>query len=118
MATESDVMQQPDEADDAADRDATSGANADGAATTTVNGVAGDRLLAFIERVERLNEEVAALKSDIKDVMAEAKGAGFDVRVVRALIKARRMDPEKRREFEATFSVYARAIGLQHELPF
>ena len=62
------------------------------AKTADVGGVAGERLKSFIERVERLEEEKRALAEDIKEVYSEAKGVGFDVRVMRAIIRLRRDD--------------------------
>ena len=55
-------------------------------------GVAGERLKSFIERIERLEEEKRALAADIKEVYSEAKGAGFDIKTIREIIKIRRMD--------------------------
>jgi uncharacterized protein (UPF0335 family) len=78
-----------------------------------VGGVAGQRLKAFIERVERLEEEKAALAEDIKEVFAEAKGTGFDVKTMRKIIKLRKMDAEKRREEQELLDLYASAIGMQ-----
>ncbi len=77
-----------------------------------VGGVAGQRLTSFIERVERLNEEKAALMEDIKEVYAEAKGVGFDVKTIRQLIALRKMDGEKRREAEQLLDLYKAAVGL------
>ena len=81
--------------------------------TQDVGGVAGQRLLAFIERVERLEEEKAALMEDIKEVYAEAKGVGFDVKTLRKIVKLRKMDSEKRSEEQQLLELYASAIGLQ-----
>lgn len=74
--------------------------------------VAGARLKSFIERIERLEEEKAGLASDIKDVFAEIKGVGFDVKTVRKLIRLRAMDTEKRREEDELLAMYKAAIGL------
>lgn len=78
-----------------------------------VGGVAGQRLNSFIERIERLEEEKAALMEDIKEVYAEAKGVGFDVKVMRKLISLRKMDTEKRRELEDILELYKAAIGMR-----
>lgn len=78
-----------------------------------VGGVAGKRLKSFIERIERLEEEKAALAEDIKEVFAEAKGTGFDVKTMRKLIRLRKMDAEKRREEDELLSLYKAAIGLE-----
>ncbi len=77
-----------------------------------VGGVAGKRLLAFIERIERLEEEKAALAEDVKEVYAEAKGVGFDVKTIRKIIKIKNMDSEKRREEEQLLDLYKAAIGI------
>lgn len=76
-----------------------------------VNGVAGQRLISFIERVERLNEEVAALQEDVKEVYAELKGVGFDVKVTKEIVRIRKMDAEKRSEYESLLELYKSAIG-------
>ncbi len=78
-----------------------------------VGGVAGQRLASFIERVERLEEEKAVLMEDIKEVYAEAKGVGFDVKVMRKLVGLRKMDTEKRRELEDILELYKAAIGMR-----
>lgn len=77
-----------------------------------VGGVAGTRLLSFVDRIERLEEEKAALMEDIKEVYAEAKGVGYDVKVMRKLIALRKMDTEKRREQEEILDLYKAAIGM------
>ena len=80
--------------------------------TSDVGGVAGQRLISFIERIERLEEEKAALMEDIKEVYAEAKGVGFDVKIIRKIISLRKMDHEKRRETEELLDLYKSAIGM------
>ena len=60
-----------------------------------VGGIAGERLKSFIERVERLEEEKRALAEDIKEVYAEAKGVGFDVKIMRQIVKIRKMDQDE-----------------------
>ncbi len=77
-----------------------------------VGGVAGARLKSFIERVERLEEEKAALMEDIKEIYAEAKGTGFDTKTIRKIIALRKMDTEKRRESEELLDLYKSAIGM------
>lgn len=77
-----------------------------------VGGVSGQRLRAFIERVERLEEEKSALAEDIKDIMAEAKAVGFDTKTMRKIIRLRKMDKEKRNEEEELLELYKAAIGL------
>ena len=81
--------------------------------TQEVGGVSGQRLKAFIERVERLEEEKAALAEDIKEIMAEAKGVGFDTKIMRKVIRLRKMDKEKRNEEEELLELYKAAIGLE-----
>jgi uncharacterized protein (UPF0335 family) len=76
-------------------------------------GVSGQRLKAFIERIERLETEKAALGEDIKDIYAEAKGVGFDSKIMRKVIRLRKMDAEKRREEEELLELYKSAIGLE-----
>lgn len=83
-----------------------------GNAPQDVGGVAGARLKSFIERVERLEAEKAALMEDIKEVYAEAKGTGFDVKTIRKLVSLRKMDADKRRESEELLELYKSAIGL------
>ena len=78
-----------------------------------VGGIAGERLRAFIERIERLEEEKAALAADIREVYAEAKSTGFDVKIMRQLIRLRKMDRSDRREQEHLLDLYKRAIGLE-----
>ncbi len=75
-----------------------------------VGGVAKDRLKSFVERIERLEEEKLALVADIREVYSEAKGAGFDVRVMRQLIRLRKMDRDDRSQMEAVLDVYERAL--------
>ena len=80
-------------------------------------GVAGERLKSFIERIERLEEEKRALAADIKEVYSEAKGAGFDVKTIRELIKIRRMDEDDLDEREALLDTYKRALGMMPQRP-
>ena len=77
-----------------------------------VGGVAKDRLKSFVERIERLEEEKLALVADIREVYSEAKGAGFDVRVMRQLIRLRKMDRDDRSQMEAILDVYERALDV------
>ncbi len=76
-------------------------------------GVAGKRLLSFFERIERLEEEKAAIAEDIKEVLAEAKSAGFEVKIMRRVMKLRKMEPEKRQEEDELLNLYMSAIGMQ-----
>ena len=81
------------------------------------NSVAKDRLRSYVERIERLNAEVAELKGDIKDIFTEVKAAGFDTKVVRQLIRERRMDAAEREEREALLEVYRNAVGALADTP-
>lgn len=76
------------------------------------NSIASDRLLSIIERVERLNEEKKDIQDAIKDIMAEAKGAGFNPKVIREVIKMRAEDREDREEREAIRDTYLKALGM------
>ena len=80
--------------------------------TESQGGVAAGELRQFIERIERLEEEKAALDDDIKDVMAELKGRGYDVKAVRAILKLRKQDPDERQEAEAILELYMNALGM------
>lgn len=77
-----------------------------------VGGVSGKRLKSFIERIERMEEEKAALAEDVKDIYAEAKGTGFDVKTIRKVIRLRKMDAEKRREEDELLELYKSAVGM------
>ena len=79
---------------------------------TEVGGIAGDQLRAYIERIERLEEEKAALAADVREVFAEAKGNGFDVKIMRQVLRLRKMDGDDRAEEEALLDIYKRAIGM------
>ncbi|PSL23449.1 DUF2312 domain-containing protein [Dyadobacter jiangsuensis] len=80
---------------------------------TNIGGVAGERLIQLIERVERLEEEKAGLADDIRDVYAEAKSAGFETKIMRQIVKLRKMDRQKRQEQEEILEMYKSAIGLE-----
>lgn len=75
-------------------------------------GIAADRLRSIVERVERLEEEKKALSEDIKDIFAEAKSAGFDVKVIRQVIRLRRQEPAEIEEQETLLDLYRRALGM------
>lgn len=77
-----------------------------------VGGVAADRLRSIVERVERLEEERKALANDIKDIYAEAKSAGFEVKVVRQIIRLRKQEPAEMEEQETLLDLYKRALGM------
>jgi uncharacterized protein (UPF0335 family) len=73
---------------------------------------AKDQLKAFVERIERLEEEKKATSDDIRDVYAEAKGNGFDVKALRTIIRLRKLDTDERREQEAVLETYMHALGM------
>ena len=77
-----------------------------------VAGVTGDQLKSYIERIERLEEEKKALAEDVKEVYAEAKGNGFDTKIMRQLIRLRKMDASDRAEQEELLDLYKNAIGM------
>ncbi|MCR4378840.1 MAG: DUF2312 domain-containing protein [Rhodospirillales bacterium] len=79
---------------------------------TDVGGIAGDRLRSFVERIERLEEEKAALAADIREVYSEAKGTGFDVKILRQIVRLRKMDVSDRQEQEEILEVYKRALDM------
>ena len=79
---------------------------------TDGGGIAAQRLRSFIERIERLEEEKAALAADIREVYAEAKGDGFDVKTMRQIVRLRKMESSDRAEQEALLDLYKTALGL------
>jgi uncharacterized protein (UPF0335 family) len=76
------------------------------------NSIDSPQLRAFIERIERLEEEKRAIADDIKDVYAEAKGTGFDAKIMRKIVSLRRQDSHKRKEEEEILDVYMSALGM------
>lgn len=77
-----------------------------------VGGIAADRLRSIIERIERLEEERRALGDDIKDILAEGKSAGFDVKVIRQVLRIRKQEPADVEEQETLLDLYRRALGM------
>lgn len=75
-------------------------------------GTGGGQLKAFIERIERLEEEKKAIADDIREVFAEAKGNGFDVKIMRQVIRIRKQDAHERLEQEAVLDTYLAALGM------
>ena len=73
---------------------------------------AKDHLKAFVERIERLEEEKKALADDIRDVYAEAKATGFEVKALRTIVKMRKEDVNERKEYEAILETYMHALGM------
>ena len=78
-----------------------------------VGGVAGDRLRTIIERIERLEDEKKALSDDIREVYSEAKGVGFDIKIIRQIVRLRKMDASDRSEMEQVLDVYKRTLGME-----
>jgi len=83
----------------------------DSSSIEVLNSTAQTRLKTIIERVERLEEDKAAVANDIKEVFAEAKGEGFDVKILRKVVRLRKQDKAKRMEEEAILDLYLAAIG-------
>lgn len=82
-----------------------------------VGGVAADQLRSIIERIERLEEEKKALADDIKEVVAEARSNGYDVKALRTILKIRKMDKADRQEQEYMVDLYLHALGMLNEAP-
>ena len=77
------------------------------------SGFAKEHLKSFIERVERLEEEKAALTADIREVYAEAKGQGFDTKIMRQVVRLRKLENADRQEQEAILDLYMSALGMR-----
>jgi uncharacterized protein (UPF0335 family) len=73
---------------------------------------AKDQLKAFVERIERLEEEKKATSDDIRDVYAEAKGTGFDTKALRTIVRLRKLDLDERREQQEVLDTYLHALGM------
>jgi uncharacterized protein (UPF0335 family) len=82
------------------------------APASNLHSSAKDHLRAFIERIERLEEEKAALAEDIREVYAEAKSSGFDTKALRSIIRIRKQDDHERMEQEALLATYMHALGM------
>jgi uncharacterized protein (UPF0335 family) len=74
------------------------------------DGIAGDRLRSFVERIERIDEDLKAMNDDKKDVFAEAKGEGFDVKILKEVIRLRKQDQNERDERDTLLDLYLHAI--------
>ena len=83
----------------------------DASSIDTISATAQGKLKSLIERIERLEEDKAAVANDLKEVYAEAKGEGFDVKIVRKVVRLRKQDTAKRQEEEALIDLYISAIG-------
>lgn len=79
----------------------------------TVENVAAAELRQFIERIERLEEEKQTIADDIKDVMGEAKGRGYDTKAIKTILRLRKKDPNERLEEEAILQTYMAALGME-----
>lgn len=79
------------------------------------HGVARDQLRAFVERIERLEEEKSTIADDIKDVYGEAKGMGFDTKILKKVVALRKKDEQERMEEEAILDTYLHALGMLAE---
>ncbi|MDP6786867.1 MAG: DUF2312 domain-containing protein [Rhodospirillales bacterium] len=77
-----------------------------------IGGESADRLRSFVDRIERLEDEKAALAADTREVYSEAKGVGFDIRALRQIVRLRKMDQAERREQEELLDLYKRVLGL------
>ncbi len=77
--------------------------------------IAGDQLRSFIERVERLEEEKATITADIREIFSEAKASGFDVKVMRQVVKLRKIDVQDRLEQEEILTLYLHALDMAPE---
>jgi uncharacterized protein (UPF0335 family) len=77
-----------------------------------VGGIAADRLRSFIERIERLEEEKKGIADDIKEIYSEAKGTGFEPRILRQVIRLRKKEQAERREEEELIELYKAALGM------
>lgn len=82
------------------------------AVKTEVGGVAADRLRSLIERIERLEEEKKGIASDVRDIFAEAKSAGFDIKAMRTVLKLRKMNAADRDEQELVVDTYRKALDI------
>ena len=83
------------------------------AATETSGEISAERLKSFIKRIEKLEEDKAAVSEDLKEVYAEAKGTGFDVKIIRKIVRLRKIELDKRREEDELLDLYKNAIGME-----
>ncbi|HEV2570945.1 MAG TPA: DUF2312 domain-containing protein [Beijerinckiaceae bacterium] len=74
--------------------------------------ISGQHLRAFIERIERIEEEIRSMNDDKKEIYAEAKGTGFDVKIIKRIVAMRRLDPDRRREEAEILDLYLTALGM------
>jgi uncharacterized protein (UPF0335 family) len=78
----------------------------------SVDAIASDQIKAFVERIERCEEEKAAVAGDIRDIYSEAKGAGYDPTILRHIVKLRKKDFAERQEHDAILELYMQALGM------
>lgn len=79
---------------------------------STVHGIARDQLRAFVERLERVDEEIKCLNDDKKDIYGEAKSMGFDTKILKRVLAIRRQDPQQRMEEDLILDTYLHALGM------
>ena len=82
-------------------------------APAAASGISSDRLMSFIQRIEKLEADKAAVSEDLKEVYSEAKGTGFDTKIIRQIVRLRKIEVEKRREQDELLDLYMAAIGMQ-----
>jgi len=81
----------------------------------SIGGISREQLKSYMERLERLEEEKAALAETIREVFAEAKGNGFDTKIMKQILRLRKMDQDDRQEQEALLDLYLSALGMMSE---
>ncbi len=79
---------------------------------TEVGGISGDRLRSFVERIEHLEEEKNAIAGDVREVYSEAKGSGFDAKILRQVVRLRKLDQADRQEQEEILDLYKRVLDM------
>ena len=77
-----------------------------------VGGIAGERLQSFVDRIERLEEEKDALTADIREVYSDAKSVGFDIKIMRQIVRLRKLDSSDRQQQEELLDAYKNALGM------
>ena len=77
------------------------------------SGISAERLRSFIKRIEKLEEDKAAVSEDLREVYGEAKGTGFDVKIIRKIVGLRKMEVEQRREQDELLELYKSALGMK-----
>ncbi len=77
------------------------------------SGISAERLRSFIKRIEKLEEDKAGIGEDLKEVYSEAKGTGFDVKIIRQIVRIRKMEVEQRREMDELLDLYKSVLGME-----